>query len=59
MMHFRTLNWTMDELRSVLVVLEFVKSKSEDPREVLARSVTYAGFVGCLTGVRYVFPIVR
>ncbi|KAH0532797.1 hypothetical protein TsFJ059_001436 [Trichoderma semiorbis] len=52
MMHFRTLDWGMPELRSVLVVLEFVKSKSEEPEMVIARTVTYAGFVGVLTGVR-------
>lgn len=54
MMHFRTLDWGMNGLRSVLVVLEFVKSKSDEPEKVLARSITYVGFVGCLTGVRYV-----
>ena len=54
MMHFRTLDWSMDELRSLLVVLEFVRSKSETPEEVIARTITYAGFVGVLTGVRYV-----
>jgi hypothetical protein len=42
----------MDSLRSVLVVLEFVRSKSEEPEKVIARTVTYAGFVGVLTGVR-------
>jgi hypothetical protein len=52
MMHFRTLDWGMDELRRVLVVLEFVRSKSKDPGRVIARSITYAGFVGVLTGVR-------
>lgn len=52
MMHFRTLDWGMPELRSVLVVLEFVRSKSEEPQTVIARTVTYAGFVGVLTGVR-------
>ncbi|KAL7929894.1 beta subunit of N-acylethanolamine-hydrolyzing acid amidase domain-containing protein [Trichoderma chlorosporum] len=52
MMHFRTLDWGMSELRSVLVVLEFVRSKSEKPQTVIARTVTYAGFVGVLTGVR-------
>jgi hypothetical protein len=52
MMHFRTLDWGMDSLRSVLVVLEFVRSKSEEPEKVIARTVTYAGFVGVLTGVR-------
>lgn len=56
MMHFRTLDWGMDELRSVIVVLEFVKSKSETPEKVIARTITYAGFVGVLTGVRYIFP---
>ncbi|KAL6700658.1 beta subunit of N-acylethanolamine-hydrolyzing acid amidase domain-containing protein [Trichoderma pleuroticola] len=52
MMHFRTLDWGMPELRSVLVVLEFVRSKAEGPQTVIARTVTYAGFVGVLTGVR-------
>lgn len=52
MMHFRTLDWGMDGLRDVLVVLEFVRSKSAEPEKVLARSITYAGFVGVLTGVR-------
>lgn len=54
MMHFRTLDWGMSSLRSVLVVLEFVQSKSVEPEKVIARTVTYAGFVGVLTGVRYV-----
>jgi hypothetical protein len=52
MMHFRTLDWGMDGLRSVLVVLEFVKRDSSEPEKVIARTVTYAGFVGILTGVR-------
>ncbi|KAM0262746.1 hypothetical protein ACHAQJ_001540 [Trichoderma viride] len=52
MMHFRTLDWAMPELRNVLVVLEFVRSKSEKPETVIARTITYAGFVGVLTGVR-------
>jgi hypothetical protein len=52
MMHFRTLDWGMDGLRSVIVTLEFIRSKSAEPRKVIARSITYAGFVGCLTGVR-------
>ncbi|TVY36978.1 hypothetical protein LSUB1_G004347 [Lachnellula subtilissima] len=52
MMHFRTLDWEMEGLRSVIVVLEFVRSKSETPEEVIARTITYAGFVGVLTGVR-------
>ncbi len=53
MMHFRTLDWEMPGLRSVLVVLEFVRSDSKEPEKVIARSITYAGFVGVLTGVRY------
>lgn len=52
MMHFRTLDWGMDELRDVLVVLEFVNTKSDEPDKVLGRSITYAGFVGVLTGVK-------
>lgn len=52
MMHFRTLDWGMDELRNVLVVLEFVNTTSDEPDKVLGRSITYAGFVGVLTGVR-------
>ncbi|RYP51159.1 hypothetical protein DL768_003427 [Monosporascus sp. mg162] len=52
MMHFRTLDWGMDELREMLVVLEFVDSSSESPDRVIARSITYAGFVGTLTAVR-------
>ncbi|KFY35812.1 hypothetical protein V494_05571 [Pseudogymnoascus sp. VKM F-4513 (FW-928)] len=51
MMHFRTLDWGMDRLRGLVVVLEFVRS-ADDPDVVVARSVTYAGFLGVLTGVR-------
>lgn len=53
MMHFRTLDWGMEQLRSILVVLEFVESKSDEPDKVIVRTVTYAGYVGVLTGVRY------
>lgn len=53
MMHFRTLDWGMEPLRDVLVVLEYVRSDSKEPDAVIARTVTYAGFVGVLTGVRY------
>ncbi|KAG4416668.1 hypothetical protein IFR04_010186 [Cadophora malorum] len=52
MLHFRTLDWGMDPLRRVLVALEFVRTKSEDPERIIGRSITYAGFVGMLTGVR-------
>ncbi|KAK7937333.1 uncharacterized protein PG986_014201 [Apiospora aurea] len=56
LMHFRTLDWGMPGLRDVLVELEFVDSASPEPTAVLARSITYAGYVGVLTGVRLVSP---
>ncbi|KAJ9668450.1 hypothetical protein H2201_001498 [Coniosporium apollinis] len=49
MLHFRTLDWGMDALRKVVVELEFV---DRPHGEVIARSITYAGFVGVLTAVR-------
>ncbi|KAL1627101.1 hypothetical protein SLS54_002640 [Diplodia seriata] len=49
MLHFRTLDWAMDVLRRVVVQLEFV---DRPHGAVVARSVTYAGYVGVLTGVR-------
>lgn len=52
LLHFRTLDWGMPALRDLLIALEFVDSTSANPDQVLARSVTYAGFVGCLTGAR-------
>jgi len=52
MLHFRTLDWGMDPLRSVIVQLDFVRSKSASPLAVVASSITYVGFVGVLTGVR-------
>lgn len=52
MLHFRTLDWLMDPLRSVVVQLNFIRSESETPTKVVARSVTYCGYVGVLTGVR-------
>ncbi|KAL2836718.1 beta subunit of N-acylethanolamine-hydrolyzing acid amidase-domain-containing protein [Aspergillus pseudoustus] len=51
MLHFRTLDWDMPALRQLLVTLEFVES-DEPSAPVVARSVTYVGFVGILTGVR-------
>lgn len=51
MLHFRMLDWGMDPLRHIIVNLEFIQSPSS---KVIARSVTYAGFVGVLTGVRWV-----
>ncbi|KAH7360330.1 beta subunit of N-acylethanolamine-hydrolyzing acid amidase-domain-containing protein [Rhexocercosporidium sp. MPI-PUGE-AT-0058] len=52
MVHFRTLDWGMDPLRSILVVLEFVRSEGPNPEMIVGRSISYAGFVGILTGVR-------
>lgn len=52
MLHFRTLDWGMPELRNILVVLEFVRSQSDEPDRVIGTSITYAGFTGMLTGVR-------
>lgn len=49
MLHFRTLDWGMPSLRRVVVQLEFVLEK-DGP--VFATSITYAGYVGVLTGVR-------
>lgn len=49
MVHFRTLDWGMPSLRRVVVQLDFVLEK-DGP--VLASSITYAGYVGVLTGVR-------
>ncbi|KAK7702175.1 hypothetical protein SLS64_009753 [Diaporthe eres] len=49
MLHFRTLDWAMDPLREVVVQLNFV---TEPDGPVIARSVTYVGFVGALTAVR-------
>jgi hypothetical protein len=54
MLHFRTLDWGMDSLRKLVVQLEFV---SEKGGRVIARSITYAGFVGVLTGVRFLQTI--
>ncbi|KAF7548518.1 hypothetical protein G7046_g8655 [Stylonectria norvegica] len=51
LMHFRTLDWGVDTLRDLVVVLEYVDT-AKDPDHVIATSVTYAGFVGILTGAR-------
>ncbi|KAL1856848.1 hypothetical protein Daus18300_010611 [Diaporthe australafricana] len=49
MLHFRTLDWAMEPLREVVVQLNFV---NETDGPVIARSITYVGFVGVLTAVR-------
>lgn len=52
MLHFRTLDWTMDPLREVVIQLDFVRSQSPHPDAIIASSITYVGFVGVLTGVK-------
>lgn len=47
--HFRTLDWGMPSLRRVIVHLDFVLEPGGD---IIASSITYAGYVGVLTGVR-------
>ncbi len=49
MLHFRTLDWSMDPLRKVVVHLDFVDKPGGN---FLASSITYVGFVGVLTGVK-------
>ncbi|KAF1997050.1 hypothetical protein P154DRAFT_525210 [Amniculicola lignicola CBS 123094] len=49
MLHFRTLDWGMPELRKVIIQFEY-KNKTDGP--TIARSIGYAGFVGILTGAR-------
>ncbi|KAI9896901.1 hypothetical protein N3K66_007923 [Trichothecium roseum] len=49
LLHFRTLDWGMDQLRNIVVELDFVRSAGGP---VVATSITYLGYVGCLTGVR-------
>lgn len=46
-LHFRTLDWGMEELRPLVIQVEFVRDGS-----IVARAVTYAGYTGILTGVR-------
>jgi hypothetical protein len=49
MMHFRSLDWDMPELRDVIAQFDYVERLGG---EVIARSVSYVGFVGMLTGLR-------
>jgi len=46
-LHFRTLDWDMEELRPLVIQVEFIRGGS-----IAARAVTYAGYTGILTGVR-------
>ena len=49
MLHFRTLDWGMDELRKLIIRLDYIEHV-DGP--IVASTVTYFGFVGILTGVR-------
>ncbi|CCT73192.1 uncharacterized protein FFUJ_10130 [Fusarium fujikuroi IMI 58289] len=49
MLHFRTLDWGMHELRNIIVELDFVRTP-QGP--VIATTVGYLGYIGALTGVR-------
>ncbi|KAL9635349.1 MAG: hypothetical protein Q9164_003516 [Protoblastenia rupestris] len=49
MLHFRTLDWGMDPLRKVVVQLDYIE---EPGGPVIASNITYAGYVGVLTGVK-------
>ncbi|KAG0043764.1 hypothetical protein BGZ83_011062 [Gryganskiella cystojenkinii] len=48
-LHMRTLDWGMDQLRELTVELDFVRYPGGP---VVATTVTYLGYVGVLTGVR-------
>jgi len=45
--HFRGLDWDMEPLRKMIICVEYVHAG-----EIVARAVTYAGYIGTLTGVR-------
>ncbi|KAK6342931.1 hypothetical protein TWF718_008309 [Orbilia javanica] len=47
MVHFRTLDWGMDGLRDLVIQIDYQKEG-----KIIAHAITYAGFVGVLTGVR-------
>ncbi|RGP79416.1 n-acylsphingosine amidohydrolase [Fusarium longipes] len=49
MLHFRTLDWGMDQLRHLIVEFDFIR-RTGGP--VVATTITYLGYVGVLTGVR-------
>lgn len=54
MVHFRTLDWGMPSLRRVVVQLDFA---TETNGPIVASTITYAGYVGALTGVRKGFSM--
>jgi len=47
MVHFRNLDWDMEPLRDMIIRVEYLVGGT-----VVARAVTYAGYIGVLTGVR-------
>jgi len=47
MLHFRNLDWEMEPLRDMVIRVEYLVNG-----KVVARGVTYAGYLGVLTGVR-------
>ncbi|KAF5599546.1 hypothetical protein FPANT_3299 [Fusarium pseudoanthophilum] len=49
MLHFRTLDWDMNQLRNIIVELDFVRTPGGP---VIATTVGYLGYIGVLTGVR-------
>ncbi|KAF5248167.1 hypothetical protein FANTH_6097 [Fusarium anthophilum] len=49
MLHFRTLDWAMHQLRNIIVELDFVRTAGGP---VIATTVGYLGYIGVLTGVR-------
>lgn len=54
MLHPRTSQWAMDPLRQIVLDLEFVDRAGGAE---VARSITYLGFVGVLTGATYVIGL--
>ncbi|KAJ7132228.1 beta subunit of N-acylethanolamine-hydrolyzing acid amidase-domain-containing protein [Mycena epipterygia] len=45
--HFRGLDWDMNPLRKLTICVDYVRKG-----RIVARGVTYAGYIGVLTGVR-------
>ncbi|KAF8196870.1 beta subunit of N-acylethanolamine-hydrolyzing acid amidase-domain-containing protein [Mycena galopus ATCC 62051] len=45
--HFRGLDWAMDPLRKLIICVDYVREG-----RIVARAITYAGYIGVLTGVR-------
>ncbi|KAJ6581095.1 beta subunit of N-acylethanolamine-hydrolyzing acid amidase-domain-containing protein [Mycena capillaripes] len=45
--HFRGLDWDMNPLRKLIICVDYVREG-----QTVARAVTYAGYIGVLTGVR-------